>query len=225
MRRVIVLRPEPGASATVERALQRGLDAVAAPLFEIEPVPWHAPEPDAFDALLLTSANALRLAGKPLDRLRALPVHAVGAATAEAACDVGFAVASTGIAGVEELLASINPEIRLLHLAGEDRKIAAGARQPIISVTVYRATVLETADVSAAEGAVALIHSPRAAARFAELVDGGQLPRQSISIAAISPEAARAVGDGWAVVASAEVPTDAALLALAERLCNNMGRS
>ena len=38
MRRVLVLRPEPGASATVERARERGLDAIAAPLFEIEPI-------------------------------------------------------------------------------------------------------------------------------------------------------------------------------------------
>ena len=40
MRRVLVLRPEPGASATVERARRLGLDAVAIPLFEIEPVAW-----------------------------------------------------------------------------------------------------------------------------------------------------------------------------------------
>ena len=44
MRRLIVLRPEPGASATMERARERGLDPVAMPLFEIEPVAWHAPD-------------------------------------------------------------------------------------------------------------------------------------------------------------------------------------
>ena len=33
MKRVLVLRPEPGASATVERARALGLDAVAVPLF------------------------------------------------------------------------------------------------------------------------------------------------------------------------------------------------
>jgi uroporphyrinogen-III synthase len=64
---------------------------------------------------------------------------------------------------------------------------------------------------------VALIHSPRAGRRFTELVED----RSSISIAAISPAAAEAVGGGWKLVASAEHPTDDALLALAARLCNN----
>ena len=45
MRRLLVLRPEPGASATVERARALGLDAVAMPLFEVEPVAWDAPDP------------------------------------------------------------------------------------------------------------------------------------------------------------------------------------
>ena len=35
MSRVLVLRPEPGASATVERARKLGLDAVVIPLFEV----------------------------------------------------------------------------------------------------------------------------------------------------------------------------------------------
>ena len=44
MRRVLVLRPEPGASATVERARARGLDAFAVPLFAIEPLDWDVPQ-------------------------------------------------------------------------------------------------------------------------------------------------------------------------------------
>ena len=72
MRRVLVLRPEPGASATVERARERGLDAVAIPLFEIEPLAWEAPEAGSFDGLLLTSANAVRHGGEGLASLRGL---------------------------------------------------------------------------------------------------------------------------------------------------------
>ena len=73
MRRVIVLRPEPGASETVARARRLGLDAAAIPLFEIEPLEWTAPDPEAFDGLLLTSANAVRHGGEKLQALRALP--------------------------------------------------------------------------------------------------------------------------------------------------------
>ena len=60
MRRLLVLRPEPGASATAGRARTLGLDPVLMPLFEIEPIAWTAPDPAGFDALLLTSANAVR---------------------------------------------------------------------------------------------------------------------------------------------------------------------
>ena len=60
MKRLLVLRPEPGASATAERACGRGLDAVVISLFAIEAIEWVAPDPGGFDALLLTSANAVR---------------------------------------------------------------------------------------------------------------------------------------------------------------------
>ena len=54
MRRLVVLRPEPGASDTVRKARQRGLDAVAIPLFEVEPIAWEMPDIDQFAALLGT---------------------------------------------------------------------------------------------------------------------------------------------------------------------------
>ena len=88
MRPVLVLRPEPGASETVERARGRGLNAIAVPLFEVRPLEWEAPEPSGFAGLLLTSANAVRHGGERLAKLRGLKVYAVGEATAEAARDV-----------------------------------------------------------------------------------------------------------------------------------------
>ena len=219
MTRVLVLRPEPGASATVERARARGLDAIAIPLFEIEPVVWQAPKAGLFDALLLTSANAVRFGGEQLSELRGLPVHAVGAATAEAAREAGFDIASIGASGLDRLLGSTDAELKLLHLAGADRKAALQPRQRITSVTVYRSRPKDNVDLSAARGSVAMVHSPRAAGRFAELVGGN---RSSVTIAAISGEAADAAGSGWAAVQAAEAPTDEALLALTERLCNKV---
>jgi len=216
MRRVLVLRPEPGASSTVKHARQRGLDAVAIPLFEIEPVEWRAPDAGSLDGLLITSANAIRSAGDQLLELRGLPIYAVGPATADAAREAGFDVASSGDAGVERLLGSIEADLRLLHLCGEDRKETADAKQQIHAIAVYRSRAKENVDLSAAQASVAMIHSPRAGRRFAELVAN----KETISIAAISDDAAAAVGDGWAAVKSATAPTDEALLALTERLCN-----
>src|SRR5688572_19197975 len=107
MRRLVIVRPEPGASATAQRARAIGLDALTMPLFKAEPVEWQVPDPGQFDALLLTSANAVRHAGAGLGRLRDLPVYAVGEATAAAARDAGFAIAASGDGGIERLLGSV----------------------------------------------------------------------------------------------------------------------
>jgi uroporphyrinogen-III synthase len=202
---------------TVERARALGLDAIAVPLFEIEPLSWEAPDPAGFNGLLLTSANAVRWAGNGTKFLRSLPVYAVGETTAAAAREVGFKVAATGNAGVERLLGSIQADLKLLHLCGADRREIANSAQAIVSMVVYRAKVIDAPSLGSVSGSVAIIHSPRAGRRFAELVEA----RHSISIAAISAAAAEAVGPGWKSVASAEQPNDEALLALAARLCNN----
>ena len=216
MRRLLVLRPEPGASATVERARERGLDVLPVPLFEIEPLSWEMPHQGDFDALLLTSANAVRAAGEKLDALRGLPAYAVGEATGRAARDVGLRVTAAGGAGVDGLLASIPADARLLHLCGEHRREAGQRRKQITPVPVYRANAVDRPNLSGAPGAVALIHSPRAGRRLAELVDD----RASTIVAAISAAAAEAVGRGWEGVEESLEPNDEALLALAARLCN-----
>ena len=64
MKRLLVLRPEPGASATAAKARALGLEPIAIPLFKTEAVEWEAPEASAFDGLLLTSANAIRCGGE-----------------------------------------------------------------------------------------------------------------------------------------------------------------
>jgi uroporphyrinogen-III synthase len=216
MRCVLVLRPEPGAGATVNRARERGLDAVAVPLFEVEPVAWEAPAASGFDGLLLTSANAVRHAGGQLQELRGLPAYAVGEATGEAAREAGFVVAATGEDGLDRLLGSLEADLRLLHLCGEHRLELAGTRQEITAIPVYAARAVEDPDLEAAEDSVTLIHSPRSGRRFADLV----VNRSSIAIVAISPSAADAVGSGWERVETTSEPTDNALLALAARLCN-----
>jgi uroporphyrinogen-III synthase len=217
MRPVLVLRPEPGASATVERARERGLSAIPIPLFEIQSLEWDAPDPAGFEGVLLTSANAVRFAGKQLESLRILTAYAVGEPTAEAAREAGFSIAATGDAGVDRLLGSIDPEIRLAHLCGEDRRAPDRPLQSVTPIVVYRATPIEAPDLRSAPGAVALIHSPRAGRRFADLVRD----RGSIAVAAISQAAGEAVGGGWQTVEVAGEPTDDALLAVAARLCNN----
>lgn len=219
MKPLVILRPEPGASATAAAARKAGLDLLVLPLFEIEPIQWSAPEAGDFDGLLLTSANAIRFGGLALAALRSLPVHAVGEATAAVARDFGFEVETVGSSGVDALLCCLPPDLRLLHLCGEDRRLPATARHEIVAVPVYRAAELPCpAELAQIEEAVVLVHSPRAGARLNALA--GRV-RERISIAAISANAAAAAAGGWQRVEIASEPSERALLALAARLCQN----
>lgn len=224
MRRLVVLRPEPGASASCAAAQALGLEPVAVPLFVIEAAAWTAPNPAAFDGLLVTSANAFRTGGPGLARLRGLPVFAVGETTASEARAHGFSLASAGSGGVDDLLGQIDPGLRLLHLCGEQWREPQAPRQAITHLPVYRAAELSSPDLAPCAGAVVAVHSPRAGARFAELAAKAGLDTSRIALAAISPEAARSAGGGWEQVAAASEPNDGALLALAARLCNSSCR-
>lgn len=213
---MLVLRPEPGASATVKRARELGLEAIAVPLFETRSVDWTAPEPADFDGILLTSANAVRLAGDGLESLRGLRAYVVGDATAGAAREAGFDVAATGDTGVDRLLGSIEPDLKLLHLCGADRRTPTDPRQEITPLVVYEVVTIGHPELPDLADIVALLHSPRAARRFGELAKD----RATVTIAAISDETGSAAGDGWATIATAKTPTDEALLALTATLCN-----
>lgn len=212
MRPLVVLRPEPGAGATAERARALGLEVSCQPLFALAPLRWSLP-PEQFDGLLLTSANSVRLAGN----LPELPVHAVGEATAKAAREARATVVTVGEGGIDELLARLPAELRLLHLCGEERIAPEAPRQEIVAVPVYCAEPLPPPSASTLEGRVLLVHSPAAGRRLREVT----AQRGSIRIAAISASAAAACGNGWERIEAAEWPTDAALLSLAAELCKD----
>jgi uroporphyrinogen-III synthase len=197
------------------RAAEMGLDAIACPLFRIEPVEWAAPDASQYDALLLASANAVRQGGSRLSQVSQLPAYAVGAATAEAAERAGLRVAGIGRSDIVELLATIRRPLKLLHLAGEHRREVESVHS-IDRVTVYRSTSIDNPALPPLEGLVIAVHSPRAGARFAEFVRG----RGETAIAAISAAAAEACGSGWERIEVSDQPDDPRLLALAASLCH-----
>lgn len=219
-RAVAVLRPEPGNAATVAKVEAAGLTAIRLPLFAVRALDWTAPDPAGFDALILTSANTPRLAGPDLDIFAHLPVFAVGPATAAAARAHGLTVSETGERDGADLVATMATRgfSRALLLAGREHVLHDGgivAR----SIAVYAADPLPV-DPKATDmlaGSVALLHSARAARRFADIAGAG---RASIRLAAISPTVADAAGPGWADIAAAPLPGDDALIALARRLAD-----
>jgi len=217
---VLILRPEPGASATAARARAMGLTAVVAPLFEVEPLDWSPPTGRRHDAIFLTSAHAARLGGAGLETLLSLPAYAVGEATADAARAAGFAQVHAGPADGAALLvrAAADGVRTALHLCGRDHMPLHHPDVQVEAQPVY-AAVERRAPLDIPAGAVALLHSPRAAAIFARRVRG----RGGIRIAAISAAAATAAGEGWAAVAVAARPRDEAVLEVARALCQSGG--
>ena len=214
-RPLLVLRPQPGADATGARARALGLKPFVTPLFRIAPLGWEMPDRQC-DAILMTSANAARSLDDRVDRM--IPVYAVGAATAEAAQAAGFASVIAGRGDVEQVVkrAAADGIGSLLHLTGVDRTGFDPEGLRIEVRAIYAAEPIDPGSEFANAlqlGAVALLHSARAARRFRELAGTGHL------IAAISPAVKAAAGGGWEQAVAAGRPTDDALLAAAARLC------
>ncbi|HEX8620476.1 MAG TPA: uroporphyrinogen-III synthase [Allosphingosinicella sp.] len=212
--KLLVLRPEPGASETAARARALGLEPLVAPLFEIRSVDPGPVEAGDYDALLLTSANGARHAP---GTLTGLPCFAVGERTAAEARRAGFSDIRIGDgdgAAAAAMIAAAGFG-RVLHLCGRDHVPMTLAGVSIEGRVVYAA---EPTSAEGFEGpAVAMIHSARAGARFGQLVGD----KSSVFIAAISAAASQAAGGGWAGKAVAGEPRDQALLELAAKLCNH----
>ena len=216
--RLLIIRPQPGNDASARRAREAGFEPAQLPLFQVEPVDWSVPDPSHYDALLITSANAIRQGGDALSALLSLPVHAVGAHSAGIAAKAGFTIASTSVSGASEAVAAAGAagHKNLLWLAGEDRSALESISDVQVEpVTVYRSAALQPDDDAratvASSDAVAL-HSIRAAQHFASCLDIWELERRDFTIAAFSPAIAAAAGGGWRAVVVASAPNDDALL-------------
>jgi uroporphyrinogen-III synthase len=222
--RLVTIRPEPGASLTVQAGSDSGLEVEAFPLFEVAPLDWSLPE-GSFDGLLAGSANAMRLGGPHLASLTGTPVYAVGEITAAAAWERGFTTAAIGGGGLQFVLDDLTGQrLRLLRIAGEAHvPLTPPAGIEIVTVVAYRAEPKPLPDGLAgllAARALVLLHSAEAARHFASEVDRLGLSPGNIALAALAPRIAEAAGPGWAAVRAARQPNDPALLALAREMCH-----
>lgn len=221
MRPLVILRPEPAASRTAERARQLGLATSVLPLFAARAVAWEPPEAARFDALLLTSANAVRLAGERLADYRGLPAYAVGRATAGALEAAGFTDVTAGERDANAIAARIAADGRraVLHLGGRTVAAMEAGGLQVERVIVYEMVRMQDDGLACRleAGSVLLVHSPRAGELLAERIP---LPRRAaLHLIAISPAALRACGGGWASAETPDRPDDDRMLALATRLC------
>lgn len=209
--RILVVRPQPGADATAARLAAFGHEAVVHPLLTTQAIAWERPIALP-DAIILSSAAAVRYAGGDADSLKALPAHAVGEATATTARAAGWHDVTAGPGTMQALLDGLATG-HYLHLSGSDvTAVTVPSGISLTRRTVY-ATPLQPLPALPDVAAV-LLHSPRTAAQFAAEWDrlGGQ--RAALTLLAISPATLAAAGSGWGSARAALEPTEAALLAM-----------
>ncbi len=227
MTAIITIRPAPGDTATIERGAHQGLSIVSHPLFSVGSLPWVVPDAEGFDAILLGSANSLRHGGEGLHALAALPALCVGETTAEAAREAGFSVIAVGARGMQTLLphAEARGLTRLLRLSGEAHVPLDPPPGVAIDTRVVYTVRPKQADPALAHilagGAIVLLHSGEAASHFARECDRLGVPRSAIALACLAPRIAERAGEGWAACRHAASSDDAALLALADQMCQS----
>lgn len=226
--RVWVARPLPAAARTAAALERLGHAPLVVPLLAVAPT-GSPPPKGAFDAVLLTSANALdALAGTAVlaSPILDLPALAVGARTAEAARAAGFrdvASAEGDAAALAALVrARLRPGAALLHPAGEARKAepaagleAAGFR--VVAWTAYAARPLPALPEAAARALDAgeldaMLHYSRRSAATALALAGPHPAFRALAHHCLSPDVAAPLREAGLDPAVASRPEETALL-------------
>ncbi|MCC8968724.1 uroporphyrinogen-III synthase [Bradyrhizobium sp. Pear76] len=238
---ILVTRPHPDNDATLATLRQRGFDALAAPVLRFEPLPFHDDDAD-YDAVVLTSANALRALDLGASRLVRLPLFAVGTHTADAARAAGFdkvMVAQGDAVSLRDLVLArvkageLEASVTLLYLAGADlsRDLAGELTEnglTVVTHTTYRMAPVatlprEVSDAFMANRITAVLHySRRSAQAFLDAVraDGLEISALALPQCCISPAVASVLHDAGAtkVVVAARPDENALLEALGRTL-------
>lgn len=232
MARVLVTRPEPGATATARRLAAAGHEPVLLPLSEVRALAPALPPPGTADVVAATSANALRWLPPVPPAFLAGPCYAVGGKTADAARRAGFedvrAAAGDG-AALAAMIASAEPGgATVLYLCGRIRRPEFERALRAAGINVQSAEVYDTAFIEPARAVMALeaerrpldavlLYSPATARAMADVmaVAGRDSRLAGASFLCLSAQVAAALGTvGRARTYVAVEPTEDALLAL-----------
>jgi len=232
---VLAIRPEPGLSSTLALGRQMGLTMHGFALSRVTAVEWELPSLARFDALLIGSANAMRLGGENLAKLTHLPVHAVGEATANEARAAGFTVERLGKGGLQTVIDAVEPPVHYLRLVGNefvDLNWPEGIGfEPIQVYEVRPRAFLDKPARLLDQDVIVLLHSAAMTRQFMAECDRLNVDRSRITLAAMGERIAalarvldrgareQGLENGWAAIHICEEPSDAALLAMVGELC------
>ena len=185
MVRVLVTRPEPGASRTARRLEVQGFQPVLLPLTETSALPVEAAIGADSVAVAVTSANAVRHAPKALvAALASLPCHAVGKRTAEACRAAGFLSVREGPGDAEALVDTIAGGLAgkaIVYLCGRVRFPVFEQRLEAAGVHVQAIETYDTAGIDYGDAEVlarlsgrpveaVLLYSAKASAALVDLI-------------------------------------------------------
>ncbi|MBZ9908875.1 uroporphyrinogen-III synthase [Mesorhizobium sp. BR115XR7A] len=233
MLRVLVTRPEPGASRTARKLEEMGFEPLLLPLTETMALPVDAKAiPEDVAAVAITSANAVRHAPRDLIAvLSKLPCHAVGRRTAEAARKAGFLSVNEGPGDAEALadgMAIAFSGKTIVYLCGRVRFPAFEQKLEAAHAQAHAVETYDTLAVSYSDEAilplisgqsvdVVLLYSAMAAAEMQTLARRLTLQQafEKTRFFALSARIAAAFGGGTGkAMHVAARPDEEALLAL-----------
>jgi len=234
--RALVTRPRAEAEGLAAALAERGIEAIIEPLLEIHYRSEPAPDLAGVQAILCTSANGVRALARLTDA-RALPLFAVGEASAARARDEGFARVESAGGSLADLAALARERLRpdegrLLHVAGSDVAGDLAGMLRTIGFAVDRAVLYEARPAAGLSGACvralaagivdfALFFSPRTALIFARLAERAGVAEALGPVTAVSISGAAGAALGCLRFREhhiAERPDQPALLAALDRV-------
>ena len=230
LKRVLITRPEPGATETAARLIELGYEPICAPVLAIEP--GNLVPTDHVAATLLTSRNAVPACSPILYRF---PAFAVGPATAAAALKAGFRKVfnadgdATNLATMlADLLSPASGTLFLPVGQGQGRDLAVALRQRgfrVLRRVAYRAVALNILPELAVTflrerpQGMALFFSQETSRQFVHLIRAYELADtvSNLDAVSISERAAVALTPlRWRRIIIAAKPNQDAMLALLE---------
>ena len=189
--RLIITRPEEDALPLKAKLESRGHTAVLAPLLKIVPRPGSYVPPLVYQLICTTSANALKFLNVE-DRLKTIPLLAVGAQSLAMAQENGFKLAEAHGGDVQGLAAHVVAKFDpqkgpVLYLSGAEtsadlQALLMASGFTVERVITYEAVVQKPDDIESVvkEADGVLLYSPRTARLWCGLIEISGLERRAV---------------------------------------------
>lgn len=236
---ILITRPAEDAEEFAREVQALGFSTMTEAMIGICPIPFKMPDISKYSGLIFTSANAVRVLGKPAS-LNDITIFAVGSHTADEARKLGYSKVFSAEGDAVDLGAVIKKKVSdvnctLLHVRGEHiarplSELLKGERINVDEVIVYTAKtenkMTESCKQAIADGRIEAVtfFSRRTAESFAEMIEAEALKPclSEIKALCISPSVLECVQVyPWKKAYSADRPDRASMLSLLKKVCGS----